>query len=100
MRVYRFEREDGAGPFFDINGNSRGTSFDFKKTNYFWGFVTLKSLKEYFDKRQELIKDCKLIVYDIPFNCIHFETETKVSFPKKYKINGKEIKIDLWKYCN
>ena len=53
-----------------------------------------------FDKRQELIKDCKLIVYDIPFNCIYFETETKVSFPKKYKINGKEIKIDLWKYCD
>lgn len=97
MRVYRFEREDGAGPFFDINGNSRGVSSDFKKTNYFWGFITLYSLREYFNERQELIKNCKLMVYEIPFNYIYFETETKVSFPKKYKVNGKEIEIDLWK---
>lgn len=96
MKLYRFEKEDGAGPFFDINGNSRGTSTDFKETNYFWAFTNLKDLKEYFKGRRELIEKCKLMVYTVPPDQVIFETQTKVSFPREFKINGIELTEKLW----
>ena len=96
MKIYRFEKEDGAGPFFLINGKRLVVTQSLKETNEFFGFYSLEKLKEYFEEDKELVKNMKLIVYDVPAAQVRFYKNGEVSFSGQWKHGGIELKRNLW----
>lgn len=88
MRVYRYEMEDGGGPWFTRDGSSRGTFIDIKfNDGVLYGCTSLEELFDYF--RQETHKvdlvDCTVKVYEIPDEDIEIISPGQVVFPKTYK---------------
>lgn len=100
MKIYRFEKEDGAGPFFEISGKRLNSKQRIKETNEFFGFVSLEKLKTYFEKDKALVEGMRLMVYDVPAAQVKFYKNGEVSFGKKWKRGGIELKRNLWEDLN
>ena len=88
MLIYRYEKEDGGGPWCHLDGSMRDNikHISLLKDNYLSGCTSLESLNAYFDKHKEevSINDCHLVIYDVPDECV-IKTSQHVIFPKSYK---------------
>lgn len=92
MKIYRYEHQDGGGPYCDFRGYPRDMNVNFPiDTSYLYGCLSIDKLNKYFENHQDLIKDCKIYVYDIPDDDVKIN-EYQVQFPKKYYKNKKEYK--------
>lgn len=86
MKVYRYEKDDGGGPWCTLDGKLRSHPDEVQMNDpYVYGCLSLETLKEYFDKYTDtnILTECTLKIYDIPENevitCTH-----QVLFPKSY----------------
>ena len=97
MYVYRFEYPDGGSPFCTLDGVVRDCNFhaEFNDSGIY-GCKDLEQLKEYFQRQQCIIKNCKIFRYDVPIEEIEF-LKREIIFPRQYKKNGVQINIDLFK---
>ncbi len=87
MKIYRYEMPDGGGPYFTLNGIQRKTKENFHLSfDYVFGCESEEDLKNYFKGKEEDIKECEIIVRDIPDNLI-IKTKKQIIFPK-FLING------------
>lgn len=92
MKVYRYEHSDGGGPFCTFNGLVRGSPDNLIVDNdCLYGCESINKLNEYFDYQKNMIKNCKIFVYNIPKEDVYIG-KYQVIFPKKYYKNKKEYK--------
>lgn len=93
MRVYRYEKPDGGGPWFTRDGSPRGELPRLKDyENVIYGFLSLQSLFDFFkDHGNEVdMKDCEIKTYEVPQEDIEIMRNTsgyrdEVIFPKTYE---------------
>jgi len=63
MIFYRYEKPDGGGPYFTKDGVNR--IFNFKSNDdTLDGALTIPLLNEWFKGKEEVLKDCHLVIYD------------------------------------
>lgn len=87
MLVYRYEQNDGGGPFCTKEGILRSNPNIKFNDNFLSGCVSLKLLNDYWSKQKNNIlylKNCQLKIYDIPEKDI-INTRTHILFPNTYK---------------
>ena len=87
MKVYRYEKPDGGGPWSTLDGVWRSNNEQCKYADdYVYGCDSFENLEHYFT-RQEFMKDgCQLKVYDVPKDEAVFIPRTHVVlFPKKFR---------------
>ena len=84
MLIYRYEREDGGGPFCTIEGRMRN-DLDAKIVDdgFKYGCISKRQLDIFFSGQEQIIKNCYLKIYDIPEEEIVF-LHNEVKFPKHY----------------
>ena len=65
MIIYRYEKEDGGGPYFTLDGHSRTHLSIHFNDDTLYGAESIDSLKKWFIERNatELIQDCKIVKY-------------------------------------
>lgn len=86
MKVYRYEKDDGGGPWCTLDGKLRSHPDEVQMNDpYVYGCLSLETLKEYFDKYTDtnILTECTLKIYDIPENEVIICTH-QVLFPKSY----------------
>lgn len=86
MLVYRYENDDGGGPWFYKNGLVRYPLPDhlyLDTDDYLYGCDSLKSLIEYFSQQKININNCTIKTYEVPKEEIIF-LNNQIKFPKKY----------------
>lgn len=88
MRVYRYEMEDGGGPWFTREGSLRDKPTKIRfNDGVLYGCTSLEELFDYF--RQESHKvdldDCIVRVYEISDEDIEIISPGQVIFPKTYE---------------
>ena len=59
---YRYEREDGGGPFFTRDGVNRQTG-NICNDDTLNGCLSIEKLDDWFNKRNIDISDCKMVEY-------------------------------------
>ena len=59
---YRYEKEDGGGPFFTRDGVNRQTG-DICNDDTLNGCLSVEDLNNWFNKRNIDISDCKIVEY-------------------------------------
>ena len=87
MLIYRYEKEDGGGPWCYLDGSVREKFGDVELLDdeYLSGCTSLKALEDYFKKHKEVsIEDCHLAVYNVPDEYV-IQTKQHVIFPKRYR---------------
>lgn len=82
MKVYRYEKPDGGGPFFTFYGINRFTH-QRDDDNFLSGCLSIEDLKKYFLFQEDILEECVLQEYDIPDEEIEYGA-SHVYFPKKY----------------
>jgi len=87
MIVYRFEAEDGGGPWFHKNGDVRFPLPDehlyLDTDDYLYGCSSLEALYNYFFQQKISTQNCVVKTYEVPKEEIIFLNK-QVKFPKKY----------------
>ena len=87
MIIYRYEKEDGGGPWFYRTGEVRYPlphEHLYKETNeWVFGCRSTKELFKYFLNQKVDLNNCTIKVYDIPKEEI-IELNGQVMFPKHY----------------
>lgn len=89
MLIYRYEMEDGGGPYATYDGHWR---FDKPKIppmddGRLSGCVSFEKLKEYWNEDSHpkgMTDNCKIKIYNVPTEDVVY-TVSHVYFPKKYK---------------
>lgn len=90
MLVYRYERLDGGGPFFNPYGKVRYNITHLGPivgNGYLSGCLSQALLDKYWANQKNskyYLKDCILKIYDIPKNEI-IHSQEHIYFPKHYK---------------
>ena len=89
MLIYRYEAEDGGGPWFYKNGTIRHplpykNLYLKNQEEYLYGSTSLENLLEYCSIQEADINNCILKTYDIPDNEIIEVSGWQIKFPKKY----------------
>ncbi len=89
MLVYRYEAEDGGGPWFYKDGTIRHPLphehlYLDKQEKYLYACDSLKSLFDYFSKQNVNVNNCILQTYNIPQRYIINMGNGQVKFLKKY----------------
>lgn len=66
MIIYRYEKEDGGGPFFTPNGHSRTYPDIYFNDDILCGAESIDNLNKWFIERNatKLIQDCKIVKYE------------------------------------
>ena len=63
MIFYRYEKPDGGGPYFTKDGFDR--VFNHKSNDdTLSGALTIPLLKLWFEGKEEILKDCIIVIYD------------------------------------
>lgn len=84
MKIYRYEKEDGGGPYFTRDGILRSNPNIIMNDNTLFGCQSLELLLNYFEKEpKEILTGCKIAVYIIPDNEVQIE-KRQVVFSKNY----------------
>lgn len=87
MLIYRYEAEDGGGPWFYKDGSVRyplPDEFMYLETDeYLYGCDSLKSLFNYFSQQKINVNNCTIKTYEVPREEIIF-LSGQIKFPKKY----------------
>ena len=86
MKIYRYEKDDGGGPWCTLNGKLRSHPNEVQMNDpYVYGCSSLEALNDYFKNYKDinLLKDCVLKIYDIPENEVIIAAR-QVLFPKIY----------------
>lgn len=86
MKVYRYEKNDGGGPWCTLDGKLRSHPDEVQMNDsYAYGCLSPEALKEYFDKYTDtsILAECTLKIYDIPENEVIISAR-QVLFPKSY----------------
>ena len=83
MKIYRYEKMDGGGPYMTQQGQNRFCPICQMDDGYKYGCKTLKDLNNYFINQNDILKDCTIKIYDVPLTEVIFE-DRQVKFPKKY----------------
>lgn len=84
MRIYRYEKSDGGGPYFTLNGKLRAGDLQMND-NYLNGCDSLDNLQLYFQDKQDILQNCHIEIYNIPDKEIIVKRNHTVLFPKKYQ---------------
>ena len=84
MKIYRYEKEDGGGPFFSLDGISRIDNKLISNYDMKFGCTSIEQLLKWFQNCSILTTGCQIKIYEIPEEEVIFLTD-EVSFPKKYK---------------
>lgn len=89
MLIYRYEMEDGGGPYASYDGHWRSENPKIPPMDdgTLSGCISIKKLKEYWntDSHPKGITDgCSIKIYDVRDQDIIY-TISHVRFPKKYK---------------
>lgn len=88
MRIYRYEMDDGGGPWFTRNGSSRGNPITIRfDDDVLYGCTSLEELFNYFREESHKVnlEDCMVKVYEIPDEDIEIISPGQVIFPKTYE---------------
>ena len=94
MIIYRYEKEDGGGPFCTKDGYLRTNKDVYFDDDTLYGCISIDSLNKWFKNYKDLIKDCYIVAYSIPDKeCIIRGRE--VIFPKKYSYSNFNVDIDI-----
>lgn len=66
MIIYRYEKEDGGGPYFTPDGRSRAHSDIYFNDDILCGAETIDNLNKWFIERNatKLIQNCKIVKYE------------------------------------
>lgn len=66
MIIYRYEKEDGGGPYFTPDGRSRTHSDIYFNDDILCGAESIDNLNKWFIERNatKLIQDCKIVKYE------------------------------------
>lgn len=66
MIIYRYEKEDGGGPYFTPNGCSRTHPDIYFNDDILCGAESINNLNKWFIERNatKLIQDCKIVKYE------------------------------------
>lgn len=86
MLIYRYETEDGGGPWFYKNGDIRHPLPEhlyIDTDDYLYGCTSLDELFDYFYQQNISLNNCKLKTYEVPKEEVRF-LNNQVKFPKKY----------------
>lgn len=83
MKIYRYERPDGGGPFCTIDGKLRINKNITYNNNLLFGCSSIEQLFKWFENYQSLLYGCKIKIYDIPDSEVIIG-EDEVLFPKGY----------------
>lgn len=88
MKIYRYEANDGGGPWITFEGRIRTNPDDTNiyDDGYLCGCTSMKKLEEYFKTYEQDNLDFskyRLVIYDVPADEIIFN-KREVLFPKKY----------------
>lgn len=81
MKIYRYEKEDGGGPFCYPNGSLREKPSSQMDNHYIYGCSSLAQLTEYFSGQEYLLEGCELKIYNIPDELV-IVSKREVRFPK------------------
>lgn len=77
MLIYRYEKEDGGGPFFYKDGTERAVVKDgtplILRQDMLYGCLSLNSLNLYWKDNEKYIQNCYLTIYDVPEEEIFLE---------------------------
>lgn len=89
MLIYRYEMEDGGGPYATYDGYWRFDKPEIPPMDdgTLSGCLSLKKLKEYWSSGSHpkgITDNCKIKIYDVLNKDIIY-TASHVRFPKKYK---------------
>ena len=86
MKIYRYEKADGGGPWFDLNGKARFSDIELAEDKELFGCRSVEELKEYFSKTEHKVdlSDCYLVMYNIPDEECKVLRSGEVTFPKRY----------------
>lgn len=88
MRVYRYEMEDGGGPWFTRDGSLREKPVEIRfSDDVLYGCTSLEELFDYFRQESHKVnlQDCIVKVYEIPNEDIEVISKGQVAFPKTYE---------------
>ena len=87
MKVYRYEKDDGGGPWFTLSGKMRPKvgPEDIPPIDepYVYGCSSIEELEKYFINYKNILNDCKIVEYEIPINEVIVQAR-QILFPKKY----------------
>ena len=88
MLIYRYEKEDGGGPYCTRDGYLRNDLRNIGKLddNYLSGCLSIFELKEYWKKQENFqfyLQNCQIKCYDISESEIKY-TKNHVLFPKNH----------------
>jgi len=66
MIIYRYEKEDGGGPYFTPDGHSRTYTDIYFNDDILCGAESIDNLNKWFIERNatKLIQDCKIVKYE------------------------------------
>ena len=66
MIIYRYEKEDGGGPYFTPDGRSRTHPDIYFNDDILCGAESIDNLNKWFIERNstKLIQDCKIVKYE------------------------------------
>lgn len=83
MKIYRYEKEDGGGPFCTKEGILRTSPDVIFKDKILYGCISLNSLHEYFKDMQEIIQDCSVKTYEVDIKDILKINDREIIFKMK-----------------
>jgi len=81
MIIYRYENEDGGGPYYTLDGINRKSGIKLEDSSYIFGCTSIDKLETYFKNKND-IKGCTMTVRDIPNKYIICLGDDQVLFPK------------------
>lgn len=80
MKIYRYEKEDGGGPWCTLDGVVREKPTIKFNDIGLYGCESLEKLKEYFSNVKPFPQDLQLKIYDVPVENIISKTERQIIF--------------------
>ena len=89
MLVYRFEAEDGGGPWFYLNGDIRNPLPEERlylenQEGYLYGCTSMEELYQYFSTQKINTNNCDIKIYNITKEEVIYISPQQIKFPKKY----------------
>ena len=94
MKIYRYEKADGGGPWFTLDGVGRFNEDVFMKDDVLYGCGSREELDKYFAEPAHRVdlSDCRLLCYIVPEEECRILRSGEIEFPKKYKSSYYEVK--------
>ena len=95
MLIYRYEKEDGGGPWFRLSGVARRKvspdNLYYMNDGKLSGCTSIESLNAYFKDQGISLDECHVVIYNIPDEYVQY-LRSHVVFPKRFRNKKTRIK--------